>query len=594
MIIKKLHIENFGKLSNLDLNFSDGVNQIYKENGWGKSTLTTFVKSMFYGMPAKARGDAFNYERSKNLPWQGGNYGGFIEFTLKNGKNYRVTRFFDKTPEGDTFECIDLETNRVLPKQNEELGQELFGLGRESFEVTAFFPQLKFTSTTNSQITASLTGVDKFQNDLANANKAIKILDTNHSALKKEKPKKEEIELLKRKLNENKIDYSILAKQIEEEKENLKANKIQIDVLEKIIKTETENVSLKTERFEQKQNIEKQLLEKSDILNKTLAENSQIKDEITKQKTAQKQIKNKNAQKVSLIVIPIISVLLCVVMAVLAMFKVVSSAICISVCVVILAGTTAGIVVIIKNLRKLEKITVVEDDDLKQKLNLSIKSLQEINNEVYKLKELMKPFEDAQNPDRDRLNKLEDEYHKLEIQIISSSHDLKNLNFQLDNIIESNEKTQNEINARVEKMNDIEYKMSLIEKTKSFLLQAQENVSTRFIVPINNKFKSILNQFDIFDREFVIDTSWNVLENTPVGTKEFQYSSQGLQDIISFCQRINLIEEIYKKERPIIILDDTFVNLDDKKMDIAKEIVKQLSKDFQILYICCNSRCVIN
>ena len=52
MRIDKLHIENFGKLQNLDLNFNEGYNQIKKENGWGKTTLSIFLKAMFYGMSA--------------------------------------------------------------------------------------------------------------------------------------------------------------------------------------------------------------------------------------------------------------------------------------------------------------------------------------------------------------------------------------------------------------------------------------------------------------------------------------------------------------------------------------------------------------
>ena len=102
-----------------------------------------------------------------------------------------------------------------------------------------------------------------------------------------------------------------------------------------------------------------------------------------------------------------------------------------------------------------------------------------------------------------------------------------------------------------------------------------------------------MSKFNFKENQFVVDTAWKITENTNFGSKEFEYSSQGLQDIISFCQRINLIDEVYKKEKPIIILDDTFVNLDDEKMEIAKQIVREIAEDYQILYICCNERCKI-
>ena len=55
MKIVKLHIENFGKLSNFDLSFSSELNQFIHENGWGKSTLCAFIKAMVYGLEAMGR-----------------------------------------------------------------------------------------------------------------------------------------------------------------------------------------------------------------------------------------------------------------------------------------------------------------------------------------------------------------------------------------------------------------------------------------------------------------------------------------------------------------------------------------------------------
>ena len=49
MKLVSLHIDNFGKFNNFDLDFNDGLNQFVKDNGWGKSTLTAFIKVMFYG-----------------------------------------------------------------------------------------------------------------------------------------------------------------------------------------------------------------------------------------------------------------------------------------------------------------------------------------------------------------------------------------------------------------------------------------------------------------------------------------------------------------------------------------------------------------
>ena len=49
MRLIELYIENFGKLSNYKYSFTQGLNVINEENGYGKSTLAAFIKSMRFG-----------------------------------------------------------------------------------------------------------------------------------------------------------------------------------------------------------------------------------------------------------------------------------------------------------------------------------------------------------------------------------------------------------------------------------------------------------------------------------------------------------------------------------------------------------------
>ena len=119
MIIGKIYIENFGRLSNVTFDLKEGLNEIYRENGFGKTTLSVFIKAMLYGMPA-AR-ENLKMERKKYFPWQGGNFGGYIEFTTTDGQ-FRLTRFFGKTPESDSFELLDLKTNKIIEKHNWAIG----------------------------------------------------------------------------------------------------------------------------------------------------------------------------------------------------------------------------------------------------------------------------------------------------------------------------------------------------------------------------------------------------------------------------------------------------------------------------------------
>lgn len=68
MFIKKIQINNFGKLKNKEIEFKSGINIIYGENESGKSTLLDFISSMFYGINKNKNGkEISNYD--KYLPW---------------------------------------------------------------------------------------------------------------------------------------------------------------------------------------------------------------------------------------------------------------------------------------------------------------------------------------------------------------------------------------------------------------------------------------------------------------------------------------------------------------------------------------------
>ena len=93
MKLIKAHVINFGKLHDFDIDFTDGVNSFMQENGWGKTTLSVFIKAMFYGMEHTTKKNLEENELKKYAPWQGGVYGGSLIFSNKE-KEYCVSRTF--------------------------------------------------------------------------------------------------------------------------------------------------------------------------------------------------------------------------------------------------------------------------------------------------------------------------------------------------------------------------------------------------------------------------------------------------------------------------------------------------------------------
>lgn len=222
MKLLRCHVENFGILSDFDLTFTEGLNVLCRENGFGKSTLAAFLKAMFYGLP-KTRAKAS--ERKRYDPWQGGKYGGFLEFEYR-GNQYRVTRYFGKKE--DSFSLTDLTNRAESTAFSENLGEELFQLDGDSFARSTFVPQLsdrEITATTS--IRAKLTNLVEDTNDLNNYDTAMKQLQEYRKSLKLFKGEGGQTAQLRRECRELEESIHTTA----EKKELLEAVCQQIDAL---------------------------------------------------------------------------------------------------------------------------------------------------------------------------------------------------------------------------------------------------------------------------------------------------------------------------------------------------------------------------
>lgn len=105
MKIRELNIKNFGKLTDKTVRFTDGINIIYGENESGKSTIHTFIKSMFFGME-RGRGRAANKDTfTQYEPWENPNYyAGVLRFE-SGGKVFCIQRTFDKYSKKTELYC---------------------------------------------------------------------------------------------------------------------------------------------------------------------------------------------------------------------------------------------------------------------------------------------------------------------------------------------------------------------------------------------------------------------------------------------------------------------------------------------------------
>ncbi len=130
MRVAETRIEGFGRLTNLSLRFSPGLNLVFGPNEAGKSTLQEALLALLYGFDAESAAAAFK-------PWGAAAFAGSLTCALDDGHAFRLTRRFlpnadlsiSTYPEGD-----DVTLRWRAGQGRSSFAEEHWGLSRRAFE----------------------------------------------------------------------------------------------------------------------------------------------------------------------------------------------------------------------------------------------------------------------------------------------------------------------------------------------------------------------------------------------------------------------------------------------------------------------------
>ncbi len=240
MRLLSYHIENYGKFHNQDGRFDAGLTEFCEANGHGKTTLASFLRAMFYGLPTyTARTTTFD-DRQHFYPFNGGKFGGNLTFEMQ-GKTYKIERFFDK--KSATKDEVKVYCDGALYMGfGEEIGKKVFGLDEESFKKTVFITadevEIKSTGSINEKLNRDVEGGEDshFEVAVEKVEKAQKALEnTRKNGL---------IPQTKEKIS--KITYEI--KNLKDMSEGLDVEYIELERLTKEIATAEAEVNKAGER----------------------------------------------------------------------------------------------------------------------------------------------------------------------------------------------------------------------------------------------------------------------------------------------------------------------------------------------------------
>ena len=120
-------------------------------------------------------------------------------------------------------------------------------------------------------------------------------------------------------------------------------------------------------------------------------------------------------------------------------------------------------------------------------------------------------------------------------------------------------------------------------------MRVKENMAAKYLQPVEEKCAEYLKTIGAGMRSLRYSADGQALFEENGSMRSWEYYSEGEKELVGLCTRIALVECLFKKEKPVLILDDPFVNLDDRKTERAKKLVQELSKTYQILYCTCKT-----
>ncbi len=137
-------------------------------------------------------------------------------------------------------------------------------------------------------------------------------------------------------------------------------------------------------------------------------------------------------------------------------------------------------------------------------------------------------------------------------------------------------------------------KYRLAIKAKELLGAAKISFTRKYMGPITNGFNKYYNILTGSQADnYFIDANGEVSVEELGTPKSKDYMSTGCKDLIGICMRMALIDSMYPQEKPFVIFDDPFVNLDNDRTQGGIDLLKTIGREYQVIYFTCHDSRII-
>ncbi len=154
--------------------------------------------------------------------------------------------------------------------------------------------------------------------------------------------------------------------------------------------------------------------------------------------------------------------------------------------------------------------------------------------------------------------------------------------------LESLEETADTLASKEASIKEKSELSSVLEDTRKYLTGAKESLTARYMGPLTEgfaKYYGLITGGPASD--YMIDANTEIT----VFQDGLQHSalllSSGYKDLVGLCMRLAMADAMYREEKPMLIMDDPFVNFDDSNFAGGRRLLDKAGEEYQILYFSC-------
>lgn len=614
MKIVSLHIQRFGKLKDVNLNFCNGINVFQRQNGFGKTTLAAFIRAMLFGFKynsSKLSTGERGTDVSRWLPWDAdGRIGGSLTVE-QNGNIYRIERSFGAKASQETLAVYNEKNGKKLDVQN--VGETFLGLTAESFDRSAYFPQESVEIASNENLDSRLAGLVQNAEDynavcnrLADFRKKLSLsrgkgglifeLETQETDLHRQIYERKRALARQKEINGRLAQIAVEKAAAENDvlQCNQRAENLQKQVAQAQLSAEQLANEQKTAALQEKLNRQKDLPQDFETCRQLAEKISQTPQEV------------KTQRQLSLPLL-IAGLALSAAGVGLCFWQTV-----VGICVAAIGVACSILAFFVRP--ALTTLPSGEKDALISQYfaivskyafcnNLDYPQAQKVLWDVYRqyigdksafdalceTRSATKRTEDVENLQqtlenvKQRANQAQQRLQQLANESGALSSERSALNTDAISVSEQLANVQTQLLQARKQLETVNVVLTLLE-------QAKENLSTSYLPTLSEQCGKLLNAVTNGRYEVKLDRNFTLRLQENGVTKPSEYFSRGIREITLLCFRIALSQMLYGGKIPLLIIDDAFVNFDEENFLQATKLLKNLSQSTQIVYFTCHER----